>query len=222
MTEHEWLACTNPQKMLTFLRDTASDRRLGLFACACCRCIWHLLKEERSRQAVEVAERFAEGTASEQELAEAEKVVNDVWKTYAEGHGTDAERDACDAALSAVYYTDGALGAAVCSSDCAALASSYDGQAAAQPECQCRLLRDIFGNPFRPVSISSACLFWHDGLLVSMAQKMYDSRDFSDMPILADALEEAGCTNPDILAHCRGSETHVRGCWIVDLLLGKE
>jgi hypothetical protein len=65
-------------------------------------------------------------------------------------------------------------------------------------------------------------LTWHDGLLVSMARQMYESRDFTDMPVLADALEEAGCTDADILAHCRQSSEHVRGCWVVDLLLGKE
>jgi hypothetical protein len=86
---------------------------------------------------------------------------------------------------------------------------------------QCNLLLDIFGNPFRPITLDLAWLTWHDGLLVSMAQQMYDSRDFSDMPILADGLEEAGCSNQDILAHCRSGGEHVRGCWVVDLLLGK-
>jgi hypothetical protein len=76
--------------------------------------------------------------------------------------------------------------------------------------------------PFRLISFDPSWLTWHDGLLVSMAQKMYDSRDFTDMPVLADALEEAGCTNQDILRHCREPGEHVRGCWIVDLLLGKE
>lgn len=88
---------------------------------------------------------------------------------------------------------------------------------------QTKLLRDIFGPlPFRAITIDSASLSWHGGLLVSMAQQMYDSRDFTDMPILADALEEAGCTEPDILLHCRKPGEHVRGCWVVDLFLGKE
>ena len=84
------------------------------------------------------------------------------------------------------------------------------------------MLRDIFVNPCRPATLNPAWLTWHDGLLVSMAQKMYESRDFSDMPVLADALEEAGCTNPDILDHCRSGGEHVRGCWVVDALLGKQ
>ena len=86
---------------------------------------------------------------------------------------------------------------------------------------QSLLLRDILGNPFRLVSLDPVWLTWHGGLLVSMAQRMYDSRDFSDMLVLADAMEEAGCTNQDILAHCRSGGEHVRGCWVVDLVVGK-
>jgi hypothetical protein len=78
------------------------------------------------------------------------------------------------------------------------------------------LLHDVVDNPFRPISIDPAWLRWHDGLLVSMAQKMYDSRDFGDRPVLADAIEEAGCSDQDILSHCRQPSEHVRGCWLVD------
>ena len=85
----------------------------------------------------------------------------------------------------------------------------------------CGLLHEAFGNPFRSVALDPAWLSWHDGLLVSMARQMYESRDFTDMPILADALEEAGCTDQDILGHCRSRSEHVRGCWVVDLVLGK-
>jgi predicted component of type VI protein secretion system len=70
--------------------------------------------------------------------------------------------------------------------------------------------------------IEPSSLTWHDGLLASIARQMYDSRDFLDMPILADALEEAGCTDQDILSHCRSGGEHVRGCWVIDLLLGKK
>ena len=79
-------------------------------------------------------------------------------------------------------------------------------------------LRDIFGNPFRPVAFVPE---WRTSSAVALADAMYQSRDFGPMPILADALEEAGCTNADILSHCRGDGPHVRGCWVVDLVLGK-
>jgi hypothetical protein len=81
------------------------------------------------------------------------------------------------------------------------------------------VLRDIFGNPFRPVSFSSD---WITSTVTALAQQMYESRDFAAMPIPADALQDAGCENTDILSHCRGDGPHVRGCWVVDLVLGKE
>jgi hypothetical protein len=81
------------------------------------------------------------------------------------------------------------------------------------------LLHDIFGNPFRPVTFSPA---WRTYNALALAQQMYDSRDFSVVPILADALQDAGCDNEDILNHCRDAgAAHVRGCWVVDLVLGK-
>jgi hypothetical protein len=99
--------------------------------------------------------------------------------------------------------------------------AAYRRAVAAKRGEQCSLLRDIFGNPFNTTTLAPPWLTWHGGLLDSMAQRMYDSRDFSDMPVLADALEEAGCQDQDILGHCRSGGEHVRGCWVVDLLLGK-
>ncbi|WP_239465535.1 hypothetical protein [Gemmata sp. SH-PL17] len=83
---------------------------------------------------------------------------------------------------------------------------------------QADLLRDIFGNPFRAVSFAPS---WRTGTMVALASQMYSSRDFSAMPILADALQDAGCDDENILNHCRGGETHVRGCWVVDLILSR-
>jgi hypothetical protein len=92
----------------------------------------------------------------------------------------------------------------------------------AQRHAPANLIRDIFGPlPFRPISLNPAWLRWHYGLLVSMARQMYDSRDFADMPVLADALEEVGCQDQDILAHCRSGGEHVKGCYVVDALLDK-
>ena len=97
------------------------------------------------------------------------------------------------------------------------------GKRADQWLWQAAMLRDIFGNPFRPApTLDPAWLKWHDATIPRLAQQMYDSRDFSSMPILADALEEAGCTSGEILEHCRGPGPHCRGCWVVDLILEKE
>jgi hypothetical protein len=84
------------------------------------------------------------------------------------------------------------------------------------------LIECVFGNPFRPLSLDSSWFAWNDGTAVKVAQGVYDERAFDRLPVLADALEEAGCTNANILGHCRGAGPHVRGCWVIDLLLGKE
>ena len=81
------------------------------------------------------------------------------------------------------------------------------------------LLRDVAGNPFRLINFAPA---WRTVNATLLAQSMYDSRDFSAMPILADALQDAGCDDADVMNHCRDPHaTHVRGCWVVDLILGK-
>ncbi|MBM3981739.1 MAG: hypothetical protein FJ304_15980 [Planctomycetes bacterium] len=84
---------------------------------------------------------------------------------------------------------------------------------------QITLLHDIVGHPFYPEAVEPA---WLTSTVVQLARTMYESRDFSAMPILADALQDAGCDNVNILDHCRGPRPHVRGCWVVDLILGKE
>jgi hypothetical protein len=81
-----------------------------------------------------------------------------------------------------------------------------------------RSLHEVYGNPFRPVTTDPS---WLTPAVTALARGMYESRDFSAMPILADALQDAGCDNDDILNHCRGPGPHVRGCWVVDLVLGK-
>src|SRR5262249_13726632 len=94
------------------------------------------------------------------------------------------------------------------------------GKAAEDDEesAQSDLVRCVFGNPFRPVAVDAA---WLTSTVVALAKQMYESRDFSPMPILADALQDAGCDGEDILSHCRVPGPHVRGCWVVDLVLGK-
>ncbi|MBY0459710.1 MAG: hypothetical protein K2V38_20515 [Gemmataceae bacterium] len=80
-------------------------------------------------------------------------------------------------------------------------------------------MRDIFGNPFRPVALDPA---WLTSDVLALARGIYDERAFDRMPILADALQDAGCNHDDILAHCRdANQVHVRGCWVIDLVLGK-
>ena len=228
MTEAEWLVGEDPDKMLSFLRGKASDRKLRLFAVACCRRIWHLLTDERSRKAVEAGERLADGLVSEPKrraIAEAAKHVD-----------IDGTNNAADAAYLAAEinsppnHPDAKWGIAFETMCMAAYADpqylqsrSTDHGTRYYPadsirQAHCDLLRDIFNNPFRPVAMKRA---WRTPEIITLARFIYENRDFNRMPELADALEKSGCTEAEILNHCRKAKGHVRGCWVVDLILGK-
>jgi hypothetical protein len=84
------------------------------------------------------------------------------------------------------------------------------------------LVREVFGNPFRPVGLDPTCLAWHDRTVPRLARTIYEERRFDDLPVLADALEEAGCADAALLEHCRSAGVHVRGCWALDAILGHE
>jgi len=109
------------------------------------------------------------------------------------------------------------LEAAVQTCDRAFLIAERAAEAARQTE----LLRDIVGNPFRPASADPQWLAWQGGTVRRMARSIYDGRRFGDLHILADALEEAGCIDAEFLSHCRNGGPHVRGCWLLDQLMGK-
>jgi len=121
--------------------------------------------------------------------------------------------------------------AAGCEAEAAAYASGNDDQTAkvaekaaraAEEVAQANLLRHLIGNPFRRVRIAPAWLVWNNGTIPKLARAMYEDQAFNRLPILADALEDAGCSNAEILDHCRGPGPHVRGCWVMDAILGKE
>jgi hypothetical protein len=84
---------------------------------------------------------------------------------------------------------------------------------------KCKLFLEVFGNPFRPVTVTPS---WLTPTVLALADGIYSDRAFDHMPILADALQDAGCDNEDVLNHCRRPGEHVRGCWVVDLLLAKQ
>jgi hypothetical protein len=233
MTEAEWLACTEPSKMIGALGRNPSKRKRRLFGCACCRRVWPLIPDERSRSALLAAEQFADDLVGGTELDSAK---------------IDA-RTACGAQVDPTHVGRWAAGACYCvvlrnagdaakawrsaasavqmkrlaergssrgSPDYAAIMRQvWDEELARQAD----LARDIFGNPFRPVAVDPS---WLTSTVVSLARGAYAERAFDRMPILADALQDAGCANADILDHCRGPGPHVRGCWALDLILGKE
>jgi len=224
MTEAEWLACDDPQPMLDLLRDKASERKLRLFACACARQIWGLLTDDRSREAVEVAERFADGLAGHRTRLRCHRNAYAAYQTACEGTSTASRDSQTSAALAANAAVSHDLSYAV-----NAWMSAANAEAAAAnqqwPQQQMHysyLLQEIFGSPFHPLPrISPAWLAWETGTVPKLAAAVYDERAFDRLPILADALEEAGCDAAELLAHLRGSGPHARGCWALDLLLGK-
>jgi hypothetical protein len=210
MTEDEWQNCQNPMPMLEFLGSSAraSDRKLRLFVCACCRRIPSLISDGRCRRAVEMSERFADGLSSEQELEVVRLGVEEA-ETRARAESKHDEANAAHAAWRACFpklypaWTPSAIWLA--------------NEQRAQPA----LLRDLFPHPVRLNTIQPSWLEWNEGTVVNLARSIYDEFSFQDLPILADALEEAGCCDADILNHCRRGGTHIRGCWVIDLVLGR-
>jgi hypothetical protein len=228
MTEQEWLACTDPTPILEFLRGKASGRKLRLFACTCCRRIWKFLADE-PRGWVEIAEQYADGMVKQQELNKAEAVAK---SAVGRSDGLAANTDAFSAAIAALDSMDSTSADVASTLAANAVAhertrgqetiAGWDDAWKDERVVHTQLLRDIFGNPFRPPGTDPAWLTWSDCTVVKVAQAVYDEEVFDRLPILADALEEAGCTNADILSHCRSEGPHVRGCWVIDLILGKQ
>jgi hypothetical protein len=243
MTEAEWLACGDPARLLQFLqwhREPSSDRKARLFACACVRRVRRLLTDARSRRALEACEGYTEGRVTGEALRAAHLEAGAAFAEAQWAAEGDERTTPARAALhlgvaddfSAAWSADWSAAAAGVAArevgyeadpqttgDWEQYNPAYLEGRAAEERAQAVLLRDIFGNPFRSVTFSPS---WRTDTAVALARQMYDARDFSAMPILADALQDAGCDSDDVLNHCRGPGPHVRGCWVMDLVLGKE
>jgi hypothetical protein len=260
--EGAWFTCTDPRPMCKLLRGKERGRKFRLFAAACCRRVEHLLTDERSNQALDVLERFLDGELTQAEFALGEREAADASAGQARVAGaTESRRGSSEAdrvRLFAFMFAAQAVAdcfgnAANAVADCwgalrgygtaelmdeAELRQTGDRIEAAERTAQSALLRDVFGNPFQATAFTPG---WRTAAAESLARKMYSSRDFGEMPDLADVLEDAGCENEQILNHCRYSSLpsvehcglagarransnsiHVRGCWVVDLVLGKE
>jgi hypothetical protein len=205
MTEAEWLVCGDPRPMLALLRGDDCGRKLQLFACACGRQLWKYIEDDRTRKAVEAGEAFADGLIGNDARRAATVGAHEVTSRFANisSLGANCARRTGHEAAAAVN---------------AWLEYHRSRFPEATPPGRAELLRDIFGNPFQPATFDTA---WRTSTAVALARGMYESREFGAMPILADALQDAGCNDEDVLSHCRGPGPHVRGCWVVDLVLGK-
>ena len=204
MTTEQWYTEKNPFFLLAALMGLAGlSRKRRLAICNCCR--FRLgTKGAKYDSWFELAERCADGldVPSEREAFNAEirdrtSLARDTQELFSLATLADASNGNLRRAIRAYVGTH---------------------RSATRSDTMSSLLRDIFGNPFRPVAFDPA---WRTEHTVGLALRMYDDRDFAAMPILADALEEAGCDSADILAHCREPGVHVRGCWVVDLVLGR-
>jgi hypothetical protein len=195
---------------------------LRLFAVSCCRCSRQLLLNKDFQHALEISIRFADEQATVVELATAYQRSNN----FACGlyHHSESEREIRRwAEATAVANATRVVTSGYHIADFAKDAAWMIHRAAHRNPNQrlAELLRDIFGNPFRSVAVDPFWLTWNGGTVPKLAQAIYDECRFQDLPVLADALEEADCADADLLGHCRGPGPHVRGCWAVDLLLGK-
>lgn len=241
MTEAQWLAETDPDRMLAFLQDKASDRKLRLFGCACCRRRWNWLPFDECKRAVEEAERYADGLVTREQLNQTRKEAR--WAIH---RADDSQFYAATAAARLLRAR-----AATASRQAAdfmrkqrglftpvpkafrgrvvAFSEQEAAEAAWEKACraseikegieQAALLRDIIGNPLHHVVAHPS---WRTPKVIKLSQAIYAKGAVDQLDELAAALEQAGCVNDDLGSHCREPRLHVRGCWVVDLLLGKE
>jgi hypothetical protein len=241
MTEAAWLTAKESWMLLTFLEGyfeegtinalkmKPSDRKWRMFACATVRSIANGIDNDLCRKCLEIAEQFADGLVDVGILQQFQHAAEEqTWPDQWQG-------------IPAPYtanFIAGRAGITQKGRDCYAMARWVSGMVwqvimateevhwenfetlrAKREEYECELIRCIFGNPFHPITLDSA---WLTPKVKLLAKANYDDRAFERMPELADALEQGGCTNQDILNHCRGLGPHVKGCWALDLLLGKE
>lgn len=231
MSEADWQSCSDPQAMLEVLRSSgnASDRKLRLFACACCRRVWNVIENERIREAIETAEQYADSVTTQERLKQVEEMAWDI------GNGT-VEGVAAALAYIAGYVAgeniDNAVHAVVDISVVAwpnpHKAAGFVGGSASEMATarlseghkQGGLFRDIFGNPFGPTPTINPSLL--TPAIVGFANQIYEQRTFDQLPALGDMLAEAGCTDAELLAHLRSEGPHVRGCWALDVVLATQ
>ncbi len=242
MTEEEWLSATDPRRMLEFLRGKVSDRKLRLFGVVCCRssfygalCVYQDKDSLLLRQMLGVADRLCDRSVKAKDACAISAITgepDDVlysarWRAARACVDANAYKAACDcSAAGADEHSDDYGDEQTDESEqMMEMRSALDDAYYGELRKHASLLREIVGIPFRPINFDPA---WQTSTVTSLAQATYNEREIPDrhlepdrLAILADALEDAGCTDAAILEHLRGTGPHVRGCWVVDLLLGK-
>ena len=202
MTEEEWLAGTDSLGLLNSLRnDRRGPRKLRLLVSACALQNQWFMNLPGAGRLVHIEDRWRHGLATIRDMENAFNRLRIPARSDAAG------------AMRLGFLTDDPFQAAVYT-----LAWATNDESESEKWCA-DVIRCLFGNPFRPVTFDPR---WRTSDVVGLARAIYDDKAFERMPILADALMDAGCEEEQIIAHCRGDGPHVRGCWVVDLVLGKE
>jgi hypothetical protein len=217
-----WLESTDPRAMLRHLGDAPSDRKLRLFSCACCRRAWVFAKDKRLEPLLLLLEGIADGTVKERRREPART------RSY---KLTTARIDDSQQCIAWEFWrglqqsfdrrnTDFGESAAAAFGYAAGKGPEFHPAKAAERRRQANVVREIFGNPFHPVAFDPV---WRTDTVMTLANQMYAAREFGAAPILADALQDAGCNSAELLHHLRDlSAVHYRGCWVLDLVLGRE
>jgi hypothetical protein len=192
--EATWLACNEPEPLLESLRPTPSERKLLLFGCGCYRLVW-ASTEDCFRRTIEVSERYADGLATFAELQATYAAEGWPGVPFTQYRLENAVSDAIDTRETSANPSETIV-------------------------AQAALVRDLVGNPFRPVMVDSS---WLTPNVLALARVIYDERRFEECPVLADALEDAGCNSEEILQHLRRQgQAHSCGCFVLDHLLNKD
>ena len=231
MNEHDWLLALDPAAMIDFLHTRVYDRKLRLLACAFVRQRWELLRYPTPREAVEMGERYALGAARRREI---EAMRQQAQQSAAEA--PEFERHAYQAAaatllphaIEAVRTASASLRAQFIAEEANAAMSREDelriiveaGRLVDRQQGQ--VVLEVFGNVFCPPVVEPAWLRWSDGAVAKMARLIDQERRWEELPYLADALTDAGCTEEALVRHLREPGAHVRGCWALDAVLGRE
>jgi hypothetical protein len=212
-SETEWLTGTDPQELLYGLPDRICPRKFRLIALACCQRMSHRLTHELSQEAVVMAEQNAEGMVSDDELRNLSQRFRFEYNQRLAASGRNWNSMNTSDLDAAYEMTFKIFPASVVSRVVEAAKNQTEERAVL-----CGLIRCVVGNPYAPAPVYPPRV---SSTVNALAQAIYNDRAFQRMGVLADALEDAGCTDTDILNHCQGPGPHFRGCWVLDLLLAK-
>jgi hypothetical protein len=230
MNATDWLGALDPVPMLDYLDGKSSDRKFRLFACASARRCWSLFRYPIPRQSIELAERLAEGTATAEEVEEMRQQAE-----ISVGNAPMYERAAYQAAAATLVEVASEAARGACefvrqqavneAAESAPMpqmeAAIIAEESARENRALGRLILEVYGNPFRPVRIESAWLHSLDDAVRKLAEWIDEGQRWEELPYLADALLDAGCTEDDLLRHLRDPGPHLRGCWALDAILGR-